>query len=399
MQIIQRPSPNRSVGRQGRTPDIIVLHTTGGTTSSGINTVLNPGSQVSYHFIIGRGGEITQHVNIEDMAWANGTTNSGDNRDNRHSTIAAVQERRINANLYTVSIGFGDMPSGNPSPGQLSAVVWLIKHIRSEVEQIYGYSIPMTKDRIIGHNEVTPITRPNCPGQVFPFDEIIRHINEADVPSAPPSNPGDSEVPAWGVASWEWAIENGITDGTRPNDAATRLEAVALLHRAKGIEVNKECGQIISPALSEAINPQPADLPTSPQSVQPPPPANRKPLVVTEFELDALCKMVWAESRGEDGLGQRLVVHVVLNRIASPNFPDNLLEVLFQRNAFSPVHNGAFNRATPDEKIRQNVLTALSEPDHAHNATFFRSVQGAEGSWHETNLTRLFVRGGHIFYM
>jgi len=73
--------------------------------------------------------------------------------------------------------------------------------------------------------------------------------------------------------------------------------------------------------------------------------------------------------------------------------------VLFQRNAFSPVHNGAFNRATPDEKIRQNVLTALSEADQAHNATFFRSVQGAEGSWHETNLTRLFVHGGHIFYM
>jgi len=125
----------------------------------------------------------------------------------------------------------------------------------------------------------------------------------------------------------------------------------------------------------------------------------RQPKTLTDFETEALCKMVWAEARGEDDQGQRLVVHVILNRMASPNFPNGLLEVLFQQNAFSPVHNGAFDRATPCEVIRQNVEQALKESDQAQGATFFRTIAGAEGSWHQENLRQLFDYGGHRFYL
>jgi N-acetylmuramoyl-L-alanine amidase len=129
----------------------------------------------------------------------------------------------------------------------------------------------------------------------------------------------------------------------------------------------------------------------------------------TDFELEALAKMVWAEARGEDGLGQQLVVHAILNRLISgENFPDTLLGVLFQPNQFSPVTDGSFNRATPCQRIHQNITTAIQNhaikvgntiaQDPAKGATFFRSKVGAEGSWHERNLTRLFAHGNHIFY-
>ena len=194
MNITQRPSPNRTVGRQRHTPDIIVIHTTGGTFTSAINTILNPASQASYHFVISGRGEIVQAVEIENMAWANGTTNTGDNRDNRHSTIEAVRNRRVNANLYTVSIAFGDMPTGIPSEAQINAVVWLIRHIRAEVQRIYGFTIPFTRAHIVGHNEITPITRPDCPGRRFPWEELMRRLNSgSDNGSGNESESGNNE--------------------------------------------------------------------------------------------------------------------------------------------------------------------------------------------------------------
>ena len=275
MQITQRPSPNRNTGRQGQTPDFIVCHITGGSFTSAINTITNAANQVSYHFVVGRDGAIVQAVNIEDTAWANGTTNSGDNRDNRHSTIPAVRERRRNANQFTVSIGFADSSGGELSAAQLSAGVELIWHIRNEVRRIYGFEIPMTRSHIIGHFEINPLTRANCPGPRFPFGEIIQRLQEKEragasgpaaapiVPAAPqtPIPPTVSEVPqtpkapvapttpvapaapsapasisnpqpsTWAREAWAWGISLGLTDGTNPQGIPTREQMVTLLHR------------------------------------------------------------------------------------------------------------------------------------------------------------------------
>ena len=190
MNITQRNSPNRAIGRQGHRPDFIVIHTTGGTFTSGINTIMNAANQVSYHFVISRTGEIVQAVDIQNTAWANGTRNDGGNMCNSRSTIRAVRDRRLNANVFSISIAFGDMPAGNPSVEQITAVVSLIRHIRSEVRRIYGFDIPMARSNIVGHHEITPVSRPNCPGRAFPFDDIIRRINGQAAPPAPPAATG-----------------------------------------------------------------------------------------------------------------------------------------------------------------------------------------------------------------
>jgi len=245
MQITQRPSPNRNTGRQGQVPDFIVCHITGGSFTSAINTILNAANQVSYHFVVGRDGAIVQAVNIEDTAWANGTTNSGDNRDNRHSTIPAVRERRRNANQFTVSIGFADSSGGELAAAQLSAGVDLIGHIRSEVRRIYGFSIPVARSNIVGHFEINPLTRANCPGPRFPFDEILRRVRENDTAGAlpmppvvpppaaivqPPAQPVP-EPSEWAREAWSWGVEMGITDGSNPQGVPTREQMVTLLYR------------------------------------------------------------------------------------------------------------------------------------------------------------------------
>lgn len=224
MQIIKHPSPNRTIGRQNQIPDFIVCHITGGSFTSAINTITNPASQVSYHYVVSPYGKIAQSVEITDTAWANGTTNSGDNRDNKHSTIPQVRTRRRNANQYTISIGFADSVRGELTPAQLAAGIELIWHIRNQVQSIYGLAIPMARTNIIGHHEITPITRWFCPGPLFPFEEIVQH----DAPALEPSQENPSP---WAKEAWDWGITNGLTDGTHPHSTPTREQMVTLLHR------------------------------------------------------------------------------------------------------------------------------------------------------------------------
>ena len=78
--------------------------------------------------------------------------------------------------------------------------------------------------------------------------EMVRGMGLAEEVSAPPvlveetsaatSNepqtyitPSGEEIPLWGKAPLAWGIENGITDGQRMLDAASRLEVLTMLHR------------------------------------------------------------------------------------------------------------------------------------------------------------------------
>ena len=220
MKITQSTSPNKSTGRSDWTPDIIVCHITEGSFEGAVSWLTNPASQVSSHFVVAQDGRVAQLVKIEDTAWANGTSsNPSDSRSNQNSRLAAVRERGVNANLYTISIeheGRLSETQGALSPKQLTATTALIAHIRTEVKRIYGKEIPISREHIVAHADITPKWKPNCPGEKFPFNEIINYLKN------PPS--------PWAQEAWEWAIQNNITDGTNPQGIPTREQMVKLLH-------------------------------------------------------------------------------------------------------------------------------------------------------------------------
>jgi N-acetyl-anhydromuramyl-L-alanine amidase AmpD len=180
------PSPNRNIGRQGWTPDYIVCHITESSSLEGcLSWLLNPNAQASYHFVVARTGEIIQLVNIGNTAWGNGTTNDGSHRDNSTSLIADVRDRRVNSNLYTVSIGFESHTTINNATftdEQVSSGIKLIKYIRKEVKQLYGFDIPAARSNIIAHRDIVPKWKPICPGVKFPFNEIIEGVNKMPDP-------------------------------------------------------------------------------------------------------------------------------------------------------------------------------------------------------------------------
>jgi len=246
--ITRQLSPNRNIGRQGWQPDMIVCHITEGAFNGTVSWITNPASQVSYHFVVARDGRIVQAVDICNTAWANGTTRNNDNRDNRHSPLQTVRDRGVNANLYTVSIGFEGRfaeKQGGLSIAQLEAGIWLIQHIREEINRLYSVravAFQFDRKHIVGHHEITPRTRPHCPGPQFPFDAIVQILQEKPTeplePEEPCIPPANSEqlpnihVPShWAQEAWTWAVNNGLTDGTNPQNPATREQMMTLIFR------------------------------------------------------------------------------------------------------------------------------------------------------------------------
>jgi len=125
---------------------------------------------------------------------------------------------------------------------------------------------------------------------------------------------------------------------------------------------------------------------------------NTEALPFTTAELDILYRIAWAEARGEDDKGIILVINVILNRMAHPQFPNTVHDVVFQRNQFTPVTDGAFDRAIPCDRIVDLVHQALLD-DLSKGALFFNTTSLRETSWAARNRTYLFTHGGHSFYL
>ena len=82
----------------------------------------------------------------------------------------------------------------------------------------------------------------------------------------------------------------------------------------------------------------------------------------TEAELNLIVQLVAAEAENQDLDGKRLVVDTVLNRVDSNQFPNTILEVLYQPAAFSSIDDGRFDRAAFEisEEDYQAVTMELS---------------------------------------
>lgn len=167
-------SPNY-MSRRGWKPDMIVNHVAEGSFYGTISWCCNKNSGVSCHYVSGKNGEIENIVDLDKAAWCNGTdTTSGAKYDYRRSTNRLVRERRTNANFYTISIeheGFSYKDGyGALTEAQYNAVLNLHK------ELITKYNIPVDREHIVGHYEIAPKEKPNCPGPNFQWDRLMADL-------------------------------------------------------------------------------------------------------------------------------------------------------------------------------------------------------------------------------
>ena len=120
-----------------------------------------------------------------------------------------------------------------------------------------------------------------------------------------------------------------------------------------------------------------------------------------DFDADEaymLEKIAMAEAEGEDTEGKALVMLVVLNRVWSDEFPGTIEDVIFQKNAFTPVSNGRYDRVEPDEDCAKALeMITVGHWDESQGALYFERTSD-ESTWHTRNLEKLFTHGAHTFY-
>lgn len=180
MKITRLDTPNKS-SRNGYKPQLIVNHVTEGGYAGAVSWLRNPRSQASAHFVVSRQGEITQLVDLKEMAWCNGT-GTGEKYNVNRSTVPLVKQLKGNANWYSVSIehegySYKDL-KGGLTEAQYQASLWLHQYIQDEVKKIFGNTIPFDRSHVVGHYEIAPKEKPNCPGQNFPWARLMADLRK-----------------------------------------------------------------------------------------------------------------------------------------------------------------------------------------------------------------------------
>lgn len=218
--------------RRGRTPLAIVNHIVEGTAQSCISWFTSPNNNgSSTHFLVGKDGRVYQFVAIEDNAWGNGIALSAIPQ----ATSNLVKSRpNDNPNWYSVSIeheGRHAETQGELTSKQLASTIMLHSYIINYVKEKYKTTIPANRAHIIGHNEISPREKPNCPGNLFPFDAIIRGLTGSPVNETPFNDIQGN----WAEESIKKAFGYGLMRGTSgntfsPNTNVTRAQlSVALV--------------------------------------------------------------------------------------------------------------------------------------------------------------------------
>jgi N-acetylmuramoyl-L-alanine amidase len=122
---------------------------------------------------------------------------------------------------------------------------------------------------------------------------------------------------------------------------------------------------------------------------------------ITGEELDLLERIVQAEAGGEDLKGKILVANVILNRVHSSRFPNDIKSVIMAGRQFSPVSDGRLWTVTVSAETKEAVQRALDGEDYSQGALYFMARSAADPgnvTWFDRALTRLFRHGGHEFF-
>ena len=112
-----------------------------------------------------------------------------------------------------------------------------------------------------------------------------------------------------------------------------------------------------------------------------------------------LAKIAMAEAEGESTEGKAMVIMVVMNRVESKDFPDNIMDVIFDEGQFSPVKEGGrFYTTEPDEDCWAALDLIMQGWDESEGALYFEAIYNGEDTWHSRNLEYIKTVGNHNFY-
>jgi len=120
----------------------------------------------------------------------------------------------------------------------------------------------------------------------------------------------------------------------------------------------------------------------------------------TQGEIDLLARLVHSEAAGEPYIGMVAVAASVLNRVASPQYPNTLTGVIYQvtngHYQYSPVLDGRINLPA-NQTSYQAVYDALSGWDPSYNALGFYNPRKTSNQWVRQQPVTTVI-GNHVFF-
>ncbi|WP_414859285.1 spore cortex-lytic enzyme [Paenibacillus haidiansis] len=116
---------------------------------------------------------------------------------------------------------------------------------------------------------------------------------------------------------------------------------------------------------------------------------------LNQSEMDILARVIYSEARGEPYEGQVAVGAVVMNRLKSDQFPDNIHDIVFQPRAFTAVDDGQY-WLTPDSTSYQAALDAVRGWDPTYGSLYYFNPDTATSAWIWTRPQKVQI-GNHIF--
>jgi N-acetylmuramoyl-L-alanine amidase len=145
------PSANYGERRDGRAPDMIILHYTGMPDAEGaLARLCTPGSEVSAHYVVLTDGRVIQCVPERLRAWHAGASSWFGETD--------INSRSIGVEIVNPGHdwGYPDFPRR-----QIAAVIALCRGIMLRRE--------LPKHRVLAHSDIAP-GRKKDPGEKFPWN-------------------------------------------------------------------------------------------------------------------------------------------------------------------------------------------------------------------------------------
>lgn len=161
---------------------------------------------------------------------------------------------------------------------------------------------------------------------------------------------------------------------------------------------------VVYKGVSEAGEEEKAGIPEVTKAIQKEPQKETEARIMplksfNEEDECLLAKIAMAEAEGESTEGKAMVIMVVLNRVESKDFPDNIMDVIFDEGQFSPVKEGGrFYTTEPDEDCWKALDLIMQGWDESEGALYFEAVYNGEDTWHSRNLEYIKTVGNHNFY-
>jgi N-acetylmuramoyl-L-alanine amidase len=105
---------------------------------------------------------------------------------------------------------------------------------------------------------------------------------------------------------------------------------------------------------------------------------------ISAVDKDLMARLVHAEAKGEAYAGKVAVATVILNRVASHQFPNTIHGVVYQiasgHYAFTPVQNGAINQPA-DAASKRAVNEALATQGQGNGSLYFYNPKTSVSKW------------------